>query len=263
MSAARFPYLVFSRRHDSVAVEAVAPAVHSRPPGHANPMTHLRSCIYCRNAFRPTALTAEPVLPTALGGRLALKRATCADCAARVRGLTDDFLATRFALAARAMAARGRHRPAKARIGPPSDSAAADLTPDGWRRANRAAARILYCYVLLELGESVLSSAPSEMLRRHLLNDKNPPWPTRCEVTPPAHSPSPRWHVLMFDSARSTAAVGLFGTIWFRFGLDLGALAPHGRFVMLDAFTGARGMAVERSRRGWRHRSAVRWEWKR
>jgi hypothetical protein len=225
-------------------------------------MRHQRACIYCRNAFRPIALTAEPVLPTALGGRLALKRASCADCAARVRGLMDDFLETRFALAARAMAARGRRRPAEGRIGPPSDSAAVDVTPDDWRRAHRAAARILYCYLLLELGESVLSSAPSEMLRRHLLNDESPPWPPRWEVTPPGHSPSPRWHVLMFDSASSTAAVGLFGTIWFRFGLDLGALAPHGRLVMLDAFKGTRGMAVERSRQGWRYRSAVRWGWK-
>jgi hypothetical protein len=66
----------------------------------------------------------------------------------------------------------------------------------------------------------------------------------------------------MFDSARSVAAIGLFGTIWFRFHLDLGALAPQGRLVTFDAFKGARGMAMHRSRTGWLYRSAVRWGWK-
>src|SRR5262245_33854563 len=80
-------------------------------------MTSQRSCIYCRNAFQAAALTAEPVLPAALGGRLALKRAVCPDCAPRVRALTDDFLATRFALTAGAMAARRRGGPKGARRG--------------------------------------------------------------------------------------------------------------------------------------------------
>ena len=65
----------------------------------------------------------------------------------------------------------------------------------------------------------------------------------------------------MFDSAHSTAAIGLFGTIWFRFDLDLGALAPHGRLAAFHAFKGARGMAMLRSRKGWRYRSAIRWGW--
>src|SRR5262249_15692388 len=88
-------------------------------------MTSQRSCIYCRNAFQAAALTAEPVLPAALGGRLALKRAVCPDCAPRVRALTDAFLATRFALTAGAMAARRRAGPKGARpghrsLGPPA-----------------------------------------------------------------------------------------------------------------------------------------------
>ena len=66
----------------------------------------------------------------------------------------------------------------------------------------------------------------------------------------------------MFDSAHSVATVGLFGTIWFRFHLDLGSLAPHGRLVAFDAVKGALGLAVLRSRTGWRYRSAVRWGWK-
>ena len=73
-------------------------------------MTRQRACIYCRIAFRATALSAEPVLPAALGGRVALKRATCPACAARVRELTDDFLATRFALDRRSPG--GQARPA-------------------------------------------------------------------------------------------------------------------------------------------------------
>ena len=218
-----------------------------------------RSCIYCRSDFRAAVLTAEPVLPAALGGRLALKRAVCPDCAARVRELTDDFLSTRFALTAAAMAARGR---GKVRAGATSDAPASDASADDWRRAHRAAAKILYCYLLLELGQTVLSSAPSETLRRHLMGGESALWPQRWEITPPLHSPSPGWHVLMFDSAHSAAAVGLFGTIWFRFRLDLGALAPHGRLVAFHAFKGARGLAVLRSRQGWRHRSAVRWGWK-
>ena len=225
-------------------------------------MTGPRSCIYCRVVFRGAALTDEPVLPAALGGRLALKRAVCPDCAARVRSLTDDFLATRFALTAGAMVARDRRLPAGARGVPAPALSAADASPDDWRRAYRAASKILYCYLLLELGQPALSSAPSEVLRRHLVEDERLHWAPRWEITPPRISPSSRWHVLMFDSARSAAAVGLFGTIWFRFPLDLGALAPHGRLVALDAVKGARGLAARRSSRGWQYRSAVRWGWK-
>ena len=137
-----------------------------------------------------------------------------------------------------------------------------DASSDDWRRAYRAAAKILYCYLLLELGQTILSSPPVEKLRRHLMDDDAEPWPPRWEVTPARQSPSASWHVLMFDSARSVAAIGLFGTIWFRFQLDLGALAPQGRLVAFDAFKGARGMAVRRSRTGWRYRAAVRWGWK-
>jgi hypothetical protein len=222
-------------------------------------MTPRRACIYCRVAFRAEVLTAEPVLPVALGGRLALKRAACPDCAARLRALTDEFLATRFALTAAAMATRGRR---KGRIAPASGSPVADASADDWRRAYRAAARILYCYLLLELGQPALSTAPSETLRRYLMEDDSALWPPRWEVTSPCQSPSSSWHVLMFDSAHSTAAVGLFGTIWFRFRLDLGALAPHGRLVAFHAFKGDRGLAMLRSSRGWRHRSTVRWSWK-
>src|SRR5215470_20113080 len=224
-------------------------------------MTRQRCCIYCRVAFRAAALSAEPVLPAALGGRLALERAVCADCAARVRELTDDFLATRFTLTARAVAARSRAR-GQVRGVPAHAAEAADASPDDWRRAYRAATKILYCYLLLELGQPALSSAPSEMLRRHLIDGERALWPARWEITPPRQSPSARWHVLMFDSARSAAAVGLFGTIWFRFPLDLGALAPHGRLVAFDAVKGGRGLAVLRSTRGWQYRSAVRWGWK-
>jgi hypothetical protein len=100
------------------------------------------------------------------------------------------------------------------------------------------------------------------MLRRHLMDDESMLRPPRWEVTRPPHSPSPSWHVLMFDSVASVAAIGLFGTIWFRFRLDFGALAPHGRLVAFDAFKGARGFAALRSRRGWRSRAAVRWGWR-
>jgi len=222
-------------------------------------MHRLRACIYCRNKLKASSLTAEPVLPTSLGGQLALKSAACPDCAARIRVPTDDFLSIRFAPTVEAMAAR-RHR--GGRPEPPVDRISAPPSADDWRRAHRAAAKILYCYLLLELGQSALSSPPSELLRRHLIDDEAELCAPRWEVTAPRQSPSPRWHVLMFDSARPAAAIGLFGTIWFRFHLDLAALAPHGRLVAFDAFKGARGMAMLRSRTGWRYRSAVRWGWK-
>jgi hypothetical protein len=222
-------------------------------------MARQRACIYCRTGFRATHLTAEPVVPTALGGRLLLERAACLGCAERVRGVADDFLATRFALTTAAMATT-RGRPGS-HVGPTSDSPVSSASAEEWRRADRAAAKILYCYLLLELGASALSSGPSEVLRRHLLDDEHPLGSPLGEVTAAPLSPSRRWHVLMFDSARSAAAVGLFGTIWFRFRLDLAALAPHGRLVVLDAVRGARGMAALRGRRGWRYRPAVRWGW--
>ena len=140
----------------------------------------------------------------------------------------------------------------------------ADASRGDWRRAHRAAAKILYCYLLLELGEPALESPPLEILRRHLTEDGPEPSMPRWEISPPHHSPAPKWHVLSFDAVRpSTAAIGLFGTIWFRFGLDLQALGPQGRLVALDAIRGSRGMAVLRQRGAWRHRSEVRWGWNR
>jgi hypothetical protein len=205
-------------------------------------------CIYCRTRVRADALAAEPVLPAALGGRLRLERAACPACSARVRRLTDDFLASQFAPTASPVVPRGRRNPS-----------AAD-----WRRAHRAAARILYCYLLLELGEEALGSPPSEILRQYIRDGGVAGWTPRWEVTRPLNSRSPGWHVLSFDSTPpSTAAVGLFGTIWFRFAFDLTALAPHGRLVALDAIEGSRGMAAFRHRDGWRSRAAVRWGWRR
>jgi hypothetical protein len=133
-----------------------------------------------------------------------------------------------------------------------------------WYRAHRAAAKILYCYLLLELGEPALGSPPSETLRRHLSDEQTDGWTPRWEVTPPLPTRATGWHVLAFDAMPpSTAAVGLFGTIWFRFGVDLAALGPHGRLVALDAIGGARRMAARRHPEGWRHRAAVRWGWAR
>lgn len=211
-------------------------------------MKRRRPCIYCRTQVRTDALAAEPVLPPALGGRLTLERAACLDCSARIRGLTDDFLASQFAPTASSIAARG--------LGNPSAT--------DWRRAHRAAARILYCYLLLELGEEALGSPPSEALRRSLRSGGTAGWIPRWEVTRPLNPRSAGSHVLTFDSTPpSTAAVGLFGTIWFRFAFDLTALAPHGRLVALDAIGGSRGMAAMRHGDGWRHRAAVRWGWRR
>jgi len=217
-------------------------------------MTRQRPCVYCRTAFKVTALVAEPVLPAALGGRISLKRATCQACAARVRQLTDDFLATRFALTAGAMTAKRAARAGHAPAPVPS--------PADWRHASRAAAKILYCYLLLELGRTILSSPPAETLRQLVMNDDAKVSPPHWEITQASQSPSASWHVLMFDAVHSVAAIGLFGTIWFRFDLDLAALAPEGRLAAFHAFKGARGMATFRSRRGWRYRSAVRWGWK-
>jgi len=216
-----------------------------------------RPCIYCGREFEACALAAEPILPVALGGRLVLKRAACSECGARVRRLTDDFLAGGFGPVATAMATRGRA------LGATRAAPSAVGSPDDWRRAHRAAAKILYCYTLLELGQPALSSPVAETLRRQLNSEETAPWQPGCEVTRPRQSPSRRWHVLMFDSAPpSHAAVGLFGTVWFRFALDLEALAPHGRLVALDAVRGERGMASVRHRGAWRYRSAVRWGWK-
>ena len=217
-------------------------------------MARQRTCIYCCSKFAVTALMAEPVLPAGLGGRITLKRASCAACATRVRQLTDDFLATRFALTGGVMATG---RPPRA-----GNALAPDQSASDWRDVSRAAAKILYCYLLLELGPTILSSRPADTLRRVIMDGESELLPLRVEVTQASRSPSAGWHVLMFDATRSAAAVGLFGTIWFRFDLDLGALKPHGCLVTFHAFKGARGMATGRTRTGWRYRSAVRWGWK-
>ena len=225
-------------------------------------MTRGRACIYCLTEFRAVALTAEPVVPAALGGRLLLERAACSDCAARARE-NDDFLSGRFAPTTAAMAG-GRRRGARpgARVEP--QSRVSEPSRNDWRLAYRAAAKILYGYLLLELGETALVSPPLETLRKYLTADGPEPCPPRWEISPSLHSPSPKWHVMSFDAMPpSAAAIGLFGTIWFRFRFDFEALAPHGRLVALNAVSGGRGLAVHRQRGAWRHRSAVRWGWSR
>lgn len=213
------------------------------------PMTR-RPCIYCCRDFEAAALAAEPILPAALGGRVVLKRAVCAECGARVRRLTDDFLAGQFAPVVAAKSTRG--------------GATTVASADDWRRAHLAASRILYCYLLLELGETALMSPSLGTLRKYVTADGPEPWTPRWEISHPLHSPSRTWHVLSFDAMPpSAAAIGLFGAIWFRFRFDFEALAPHGRLVALDAVRGARGLAVQRQRGTWRHRSTVRWGWSR
>ena len=212
------------------------------------PMTR-RPCIYCCRDFEASALAAEPILPAALGGRVVLKRAVCAECGARVRRLTDDFLAGEFAPVVAAKSTRG--------------GATTVASADDWRRAHLAAAKILYCYLLLELGQPALAAPVSETLRQQLNSADTASWQEGYEITRPRQSPSSRWHVLMFDSAQpSRGAIGLFGTIWFRFRLDLETLAPHGRLAAFDAARGERGLASLRHRGAWRYRSAVQWGWK-
>jgi hypothetical protein len=208
-----------------------------------------RPCIYCCREFEATALVAEPILPAALGGRVVLKRAACADCSARVRRLTDDFLASEFAPIASARS--------------PRSGASMVASPDDWRRARLAAAKILYCYLLLELGQPALAAPVSETLRQQLNGVEKASWQEGYEVTQPRQSPSPRWHVLMFDSAApSRGAIGLFGTIWFRFRLDPESLAPHGRLAAFDTARGERGLASLRHRGAWRYRAGGQWGWK-
>lgn len=208
-----------------------------------------RPCIYCCREFETAALAAEPILPAALGGRVVLKHAACADCGARVRRLTDDFLAGEFAPIASARS--------------PRSGASTVASPEEWRRAHLAAAKILYCYLLLELGQSALTAPVSETLRQQLNGAETALWQEGYEVTQPRQSPSPRWHVLMFDSSPpSRGAIGLFGTIWFRFRLDLQGLAPHGRLAAFDAARGERGLASQRHRGAWRYRPGAQWGWK-
>ena len=226
-------------------------------------MTRGRACIYCLTTHRIADLGAEPVVPAALGGRLVLEHAACADCAARVRELTDDFLSQRFSPTTEAMARRGATRARRDSSGP-RPSATSELSPGQWRQANRAAAKMLYCYLLLELGDGALVSPPLETVRKYVTAEGPEPWIPRWEMTAPAHSPSARWHVLSFDAVRpSEAAIGLFGTIWFRFGFDLEPLAPQGGLLALDAVKGARGLSAHRHRGEWRYRSAPRWGWSR
>jgi HNH endonuclease len=222
-------------------------------------MTRLRACIYCRTEVRAAALAAEPIVPAALGGRLALKRAACPDCAPRVKQLADDFLARQFPPTVTAWTESDAGAASAARV-LPSDARASDAD---WGRAHRAAAKILYCYLLLELGEAALASTPSELLRRHVVGDEAAPFAPHWEVTSALHCRPRGWHVLMFDSSPSAAAVGLFGTIWFRFGLDLAPIAPHGRLLTLDVARGMRGLAVVRRQGEWCHRTSIQWGWRR
>lgn len=219
------------------------------------------TCIYCRVQARAESLTAEPVVPRALGGQLLLRRAACPDCSRRIRELTDDFLSSQFRPTVQARA----HSGPRSRLRDPGalDARERVASAPDWRHAHRAVAKILYCYVMLELGEAVLVSRPSDILRRYVVDGEVGPCVPECEVTRATLSPSPSIHVLSFDSMSPTASIGLFGTLWFRFRLDLEALTPHGRLLALDAIRGESVMTVVRRPGGWSHRRSARWGWKR
>jgi len=136
--------------------------------------------------------------------------------------------------------------------------------PVDWKRGHRAAAKILYCYLLLELGERILSSPPMGFLRNYFLSedesgqivpevrDAGP-----CEV-PPHH------HVLMFDSAdKSKNWVCLFRVFWFRFSLDLSALAPHGRMIGVNSIKKKLVEPITKWQGNWCPRTSISWGWSR
>jgi len=262
MSLARFPGFRFERRHARWRdTRGICRALQRCRK--TSRMTRNHACIYCLTPYRAADLSGEPVVPAVLGGRLLLERAACADCSARVRERTDDFLARHFAPITEAIAGRGTPRPRRGSSGR-APSGASEPSPGQWRLAHRAAAKILYCYLLLELGDAALVSPPLETVRKYVTAVGPEPWTPRWEITRPPHSLSASWHVLSFDAVRpSAAAIGLFGTIWFRFRFDLEALAPKGGLLALDSVRGARGLAAHRHRGEWRYRAAPRWGWNR
>ena len=112
-----------------------------------------------------------------------------------------------------------------------------------WDFAKLAAAKILYCYILLELGDEILELKPMETLRNYfsqafVASKLSVDVFIGCSIKTdegdfevPSHH-----HVIMFDSEDvKPNFVCLFGLFWFKINIDLSELSPHGRLIGIDS----------------------------
>ncbi len=135
--------------------------------------------------------------------------------------------------------------------------------PD-WNRAQRAVAKLFYCYLLLELGEGVIDHPPVASLRQYVLHGRevdqiSPTWKVGDATDVPAHH-----HLLQFDSRDSALnRVCLFRVFTFEYPLNLSSLAPHGRLLVVDPTRRTIVEAATKFRGQWRFRVSIDWGWRR
>lgn len=140
-----------------------------------------------------------------------------------------------------------------------------------WRTANRAAAKIFYCYALLELGESALATQPAQMLRDYVLGKGLPTIPIGSRIgrgvpfagggtlEVPQHH-----HIVMFDAAEADNNwVCLFGLLWFAFPYDLSEWVPHGRMIGMHPQQRRLAEALTKLEGRWHFRRSVKFGWQR
>jgi hypothetical protein len=133
--------------------------------------------------------------------------------------------------------------------------------PD-WITGHRAVAKLFYTYLLLELGEAILSAPPMDQLRRYFVEDREEIQPL-VEVAEMFNVPA-HHHVLTFDSMDpSWNAVCLFRVFWFKFPIDLSSLPQSGRFIALNTDDRTIVEPLTKWRGSWHPRTSIRWGWNR
>jgi hypothetical protein len=146
--------------------------------------------------------------------------------------------------------------------------------PIDWVQAHRAAAKIFYCYILLELGERFLRTDFASQLRDYVLHGTKPEqFDNKTEVSRTRHIEGgsidipQHFHAMMFDSENvANNFICLFGIFMFDFPTICQELIPHGRFASVDPQEKGRLTLTENMTRDqgiWRFRTSIRWGWQR
>jgi hypothetical protein len=144
--------------------------------------------------------------------------------------------------------------------------------PLDWSAAHRAVAKVFYCYILLELGDSTLNARPIRMLREYVLRadpsvfqqsiarvSREVPIAGEGLLEMPRHH-----HAMMFDSfEQHNNWVCLFGLFQFAFPMDLSVFTPRGRMIGLNPQTREIVESITRHERIWRFRTSLRLGWAR
>jgi len=138
-----------------------------------------------------------------------------------------------------------------------------------WDYAKLAAAKVLYNYLVLELGNEIIELEPIKALRNYY-KQSFVASTMRIDVSiqnyimidegkfeiPPHH------HVIMFDSEGiKPTFICFFGLFWFKFNIDLSILLPQGRLIGIDPRKRQIVESLTKYKGEWRFRTSHNFGW--